>query len=162
MMICNQEKVKFPIGRRRRQVAGRRGVAMIETALILTSLFIVTVGLLDFAIGIYRYHILSEAARQLARNAIVHGQYADRLGTWGPSTFSGVASSGNIMATTVKPYLVGLDPTTVSVKVEWPEASNQVEKSVRTTLTTAFHPLFTSWFGSSITLRAQSEMKIAH
>jgi Flp pilus assembly protein TadG len=135
---------------------------MIETTFILIPLLILTVGLLDFANGIYRYHILSEAARQLARNAIVHGQYADRLGQWGPTTYTAAANASNTIANTVKPYLVGIDPAAVSIKVEWPETTNQIEKSVRTTLTTAFHPLFTSWFGSSIALRAQSEMKIAH
>jgi Flp pilus assembly protein TadG len=135
---------------------------MLETAFILIPLCILTLGLLDFAIGIYRYHILSEAARQLARNAIVRGEYADRLGKWGPTTFLGLANSSNTIATTVKPFLVGIDPAAVSISVAWPESTNQVEKAVRATLTTDFHPLLTSWFGSSITLRAQSEMKIAH
>jgi Flp pilus assembly protein TadG len=135
---------------------------MIETAFILIPLLILTVGLLDFAIGVYRYHILSEAARQLARNAIVHGQYANRLGQWGPATYTGTANASTAIANSVRPYLVGIDPAAVSISVQWPETTNEVEKSVRTTLTTAFHPLFTSWFGSSISLRAQSEMKIAH
>jgi Flp pilus assembly protein TadG len=144
------------------KAARRRGAAMIETAFILIPLLILTVGLLDFAVGVYRYHILSEAARQLARNAIVHGQFADRLGQWGPATYTGAANTSNTIANTVRPYLVGIDPAAVSITLEWPETTNEVEKSVRTTLTTAFHPLFTSWFGSSIALRAQSEMKIAH
>jgi Flp pilus assembly protein TadG len=135
---------------------------MIETAFILIPLMILTVGMLDFAVGIYRHHILSEAARQLARHAIVHGQFADRLGQWGPSTYTGAADASNTIANTVRPYLVGIDPAAVSIIVQWPESTNEVEKSVRTTLTTAFHPLFTGWFGASINLRAQSEMKIAH
>jgi hypothetical protein len=135
---------------------------MIETALILTSLMVMTVGLLDFAIGVYRYHVLSEAARQLARNAVVHGEFADRLGKWGPGSYVDTANASNTIANAVRPYLVGIDPATVSISVVWPEGSNQVEKAVRTTLSTAFHPLITRWFGSSITLRAISEMKIAH
>ena len=135
---------------------------MIETAFILIPLLVMTVGLLDFALGIFRYHILSEAARQLTRNAIVHGEFADRLGKWGPATYTDKADSSNTIATTVKPYLVGIDPAAVSISVAWPESTNQVEKAVRATLTTDFHPLLTSWFASSITLRAQSEMKIAH
>lgn len=135
---------------------------MIETAFILIPLCVLTLGLLDFAVGIYRYHILSEAARQLARNAIVHGEFADRLGPWGPNTFSGKADSSNTIATTVKPYLVGMDPAAVSISVAWPEDTNEVEKAVRASLTTDFHPVLTSWFTSSITLRATSEMKIAH
>jgi Flp pilus assembly protein TadG len=148
--------------RRARQTVRRTGAAMIEAAFILTSLFILTVGFFDFAIGIYRYHILSEAARQLARHAIVHGEFADRLGKWGPTTYSGAADASDVIALAVRPYLVGLDPLTVAVTVEWPETSNQVEKAVRVTLNTPFHPLLTQWFGSSIALRAASEMKIAH
>lgn len=135
---------------------------MIEAGLIITSLFLLTIGLLDFSIGVYRYHILSEAARQLARNAIVHGQFADRLGPWGPSAYSNTANSSNAIANVVRPYLVGIDPAAVSISVAWPEGSNEVEKAVRTTLSTAFHPILTHWFGSSMTLRAISEMKIAH
>src|SRR4051794_35321889 len=96
-----------------RQAACRRGAAMIETAFILIPLLIMTVGLLDFAVGVYRYHILSEAARQLARNAIVHGQYADRLGQWGPTTYTAAADASNTIANTVRPYLVGIDPAAV-------------------------------------------------
>jgi Flp pilus assembly protein TadG len=155
--------IRAQIARRRNcRAAERCGAVMIETALILITLFILTVGLLDFAVGIYRYHVLSEAARQLARNAIVHGQYASRLGTWGPTTYSGTANSGSTIASTVKPYLVGLDPSEVSVTVEWPEATNQIEKAVRATVSVPFKPLLTHWFGGSITLRAISEMKIAH
>jgi hypothetical protein len=157
-MAAKYQKLK----RRCRRAAHRRGAAMIEAAITLTSVFILTIGLLDFAIGVYRYHILSEAARQLARNAIVHGEFANLLGTWGPTTYSNTANVSNPIPNAVRPYLVGLDPSAVSISMQWPENSNQVEKSVRVTLTTAFHPILTHWFGSSMTLRAISEMKIAH
>src|SRR5262245_33329594 len=110
MMIRPQMTTKPHIAHRCiRQAHRRRGVAIIETAFILIPLLILTVGLLDFAVGIYRYHILSEAARQLARNAIVHGQFADRLGQWGPTTYTGAADASHTIANTVRPYLVGLD-----------------------------------------------------
>jgi Flp pilus assembly protein TadG len=162
-MIHAQMTTKTHLGHRRIRVAARRrGAAMIETAFILIPLCIMTLGMLDFAIGVYRYHILSEAARQLARNAIVHGKMADKLGPWGPSTYTGSANAVGTINSVVKPFLVGIDPAAVTVKVEWPESSNDVEKSVRATLTTNFHPLMTRWFANSIALKAVSEMKIAH
>src|SRR6188472_3782066 len=134
MMIGPQMTTRCPNAQRWiRQAPRRRGVAMIETAFILIPLLILTVGVLDFAVGIYRYHILSEASRQLARNAIVHGQFADRLGSWGPTTYAGAADATHTIANSVRPYLVGIDPAAVSITVEWPEATNEVEKSVRTT-----------------------------
>jgi Flp pilus assembly protein TadG len=157
-MTAKSQIVKRRAGRARH----RLGAAMIEAAIVLTSLFILTVGLLDFAVGVYRYHILSEAARQLARNAIVHGEFSTVLGKWGPTAYSNTANASHPIANAVRPYLVGIDPAAVSVAVQWPEGSNQVEKSIRVTLTTAFHPVLTNWFGSSMSLRAQSEMKIAH
>jgi Flp pilus assembly protein TadG len=140
----------------------RRGVALVEAALVITPLLVLTLGLLDLGIGLYRFHILSEATRQLARQASVHGQYASVLGKWGPSSYTSTATSTSSIASAVRPYLVGIDPSTVSVSVQWPEGSNQLEKAVRVTLTNTFRPLITSWFGGAITLRAVSEMKIAH
>jgi len=150
----------FPIRRPRR--GDRRGVALVEAALVLTPLLILALGLLDMGVGLFRFHVISEPTRQLARQATVHGQYASVLGRWGPSSFSGTASSNSSMAAAVRPFLVGIDPSTVNVSVQWPDGSNQIEKAVRVTLTNQFHPLITSWFGGSITLRAVSEMKISH
>ena len=137
-------------------------MALLEAALVLTPLLVLALGLLDMGVGLFRFHVLSEATRQLARQATVHGQYANALGHWGPSSFSGTANSTGSIAAAVRPFLVGIDPSTVNVSVQWPEGSNQIEKAVRVTLTNQFRPLISSWFGGAITLRAVSEMKISH
>jgi Flp pilus assembly protein TadG len=140
----------------------RRGVALLEAALVLTPLLVLALGLLDMGVGLFRFHVISEATRQLARQATVHGQYANLLGHWGPTTYAGTANSTSSIATAVRPFLVGIDPSTVNVSVQWPEGSNQIEKAVRVTLTNNFSPLITGWFGGTVTLRAVSEMKITH
>ena len=140
----------------------RRGVALVEAALVITPLLVVTLGLLDMGVGLYRFHIISEATRQLARTASVHGQYANVLGQWGPSSYTSTANATGSIAAAVRPYLVGIDPNTVSVSVQWPNGSNEIEKDVRVTLANPFRPLLTRWFGGTIMLSAVSEMKIAH
>jgi Flp pilus assembly protein TadG len=151
-----------PLSIGRSRCSDRRGIALVEAALVLTPLLMLALGLLDLGVGLFRFHVLSEATRQLARQASVHGQYASVLGHWGPASYSSTASATGSIAAAVRPYLVAIDSSTVSISVEWPDGSNQIEKAVRVTLSNQFRPLITSWFGGAVTLHAVSEMKIAH
>jgi len=151
---------KSPNSRRRFR---RRGVAMIETALILMIFLSLVLGMLDFGIAVYRNNVLSEAARQLARQAIVHGKLATLLGTWGPTTYNGHANDSNAIAVAVQPYLVGMDPASVTVAMTWPTSStNNVGGTVRVTLTASYTPITTFIVNKSFTIQAISEMQIDH
>ena len=66
----------------------RRGATAIELAIVLTLFLTLVFGMLDLGIAVFRYHIVCEAARQGARQAIVHGKLSDKLGTWGPAPLS--------------------------------------------------------------------------
>ncbi len=147
---------------RRGRRPDRRGATMIETALIIMMFLTLVIGMLDFGIAVYRYNLLSEASRQLARKAIVHGKLANQLGSWGTSTYNGNGSNNDAIALAVRPYLVGLNPAKVTIQVRWPDSSNDVDKNVHTTLSTTYKPLATWIFAGSFTLKADSEMQIAH
>ena len=74
----------------RRTAAGhkRRGTALVEAAIV-TSVFVALVfGMIDLGIALFQKHVASEAARQGARNAIVHGYLApsdSTMNAWGPT-----------------------------------------------------------------------------
>lgn len=148
---------------RHRRRRARRGVAMVETALILFSFLILTLGMFDFGLAVYRNNLLSEAARQLARQAVVHGQLATVTGVWGPTTYNGFGNNNDTIAKAVKPYLVGVSPSAIAIKVEWPTSTkNAVGGTVRVTLSNSYRPITTFIFNASFTMQAVSEMQIAH
>ncbi len=60
---------------------------MVEMAIVLLLFLTLVFGMLDLGLGVYRFNELSQAAREVAREAVVHGEYADKLGPWGPETF---------------------------------------------------------------------------
>jgi Flp pilus assembly protein TadG len=155
--------------RLQRAKSRRSGAAMVESGLILTALMMLLIGAFDLGMVVFRQHVLSEAARQGVRQAIVHGSLAPagwNGGPWGPSTYGGSTTYWNdsdIKAQTIAPYLAGNDPSTVTVKYEWPDGSNAVEKRVRVTLTTTWTPIIGFIFGNqTYTITASSMMPIAH
>src|SRR3954466_11950835 len=68
----------------------RRGGVLVEAA-ITTSVFLtLVVGMIDLGIYVFRTHVITQAARQGARTAIVHGSLAPsgwNGGPWGPTTY---------------------------------------------------------------------------
>jgi hypothetical protein len=138
---------------------------MVETALIVVALVSLLLGMVDLSVGIFHQHVLSQAARQGVRKAIVHGATPGNLmGAWGPTTYGPMpANDSDPKAQAIAPFLVGLNPSQVNVTYTWPDASNAVEKRVQVSLSTNWTPVLGFVFGSSpITLTASSEMPIAH
>ena len=161
-------------GRRQRRRPMRRGASMIETAITLMLFIVLVFGMLDLGLWVFRHHILAQTARQIARQAIVHGSLAEELGSWGPTTLSGTAAinTGGDPAdpdTQIRAIanraLVGFNPNQVTYEVQWPDGGNdpQEEHRVRVSLTTPYSPIMTFIFGNpSFDLSATSVMHIAH
>jgi hypothetical protein len=119
--------------------------------------------MLDLSLAVFRAQVLSQAARQGARAAIVRGEYADQLGIMGPSTLSGNASASDAVSTAVRNQLVAVSANDVSVRAEWIDAGNKVEDRVRVTVSATYTPVITYVFGQPTwTLQASSTMSIAH
>jgi Flp pilus assembly protein TadG len=142
----------------------RRGTTLPEAALVTTVFLTLCLGMLDLSLGIFHYNTLSQAARQLSRQAAVHGSYSSS--PWGTTTYGPVAASDTgTIASTVRSYLVGMDPSAVTVTVSWPDSSNAPDQDsrVQVTLSTSYTPMLTFIFGSpSLTLSATSTVRIAH
>jgi hypothetical protein len=124
-------------------------------------------GMLDLSLALLRTNLLSEASRRGARLAIVHGQMAPAGtdgGPWGPTTINVAASTSGVpIVDDIKPMLVGMDPSQVTIKVEWLDGGNAVGQRVRVTVSGSYQPMMTFIFGNpSIPLSASSTMPIAH
>jgi hypothetical protein len=156
---------------RRMNYRNRRGVSLVEAGVTTAALTTLMLGMVDMGVGIFRMHVISEAARQGARQASVHGTLADPtppksglLGQWGPTTVGPVAAnSGNTQVAGMLPYLHGVDLSTTQITFQWPDGNNNVESRVEVTVTATWTPIMTSLFGASAyTLSASSTMPIAH
>lgn len=142
----------------------RRGVAVLESAIVLGVFLFMMLGGLDLALAVLRNNTASEAARRLARAAIVRGESGAALRSpWGPSTHSGTAAEDNEMAAAIRDILVVVDPAQVRIRLEWPDGGNAAGDRVRASVTTEYDPIVASLFGSSpYILQATSTMRIEH
>ncbi len=138
-------------------------------SIILMVFLVLTFGTLDLGIAVFRYHIVSQAARHGARRAIVHGEMADRLGVWGPVTMDVAASANGIPIVDganndgVQPMLVGCDLPHSRIRIEWLGGSSAPDESVRVTVTAPYRPFLLFIFPDvEVTLSATSTMIIAH
>src|SRR5262245_36309769 len=99
----------------------RRGGAFVEATLVVTAF-------LALVVGGYRQHVLTQAARQAARQAMVHGQLAPASwngGPWGPGAYGPAAANGSDpKSQAAAPYLAGMSPSNVQVSMAWPDGSN--------------------------------------
>jgi Flp pilus assembly protein TadG len=144
--------------------ADRRGATIVEMAIVVSVFLTLVLGMLDLGIAVFRYHLLAQAARQGARQAIVHGSMADRLGPWGPATYTGTSDvDGHPIVAAIRPSLVGLHLSQVTIQAEWPDADNKFEQRVRVTVSAPYQPMMTFIFGNpTFTLQGTSTMRIAH
>jgi Flp pilus assembly protein TadG len=142
----------------------RRGAVLVEGAIVLTVFLFLILGTLDLGLATFRYNSLSQAARQGARQAAVHGALAtSAMGNWGPTSYSGTADDGSVYAQAVSPMLAGFNLSNVSITVQWIDGGNAVQQRVQYTVSTTYTPTITSLFSNiSYTQSAASTMPIAH
>lgn len=101
-----------PIGSRiprlsRVGLRGQRGSAIVEFAVTLMPVLILTLGMCDFGRGVWSYNTLSYAAREGARYAIVHGEESPN-----PASTSKIEEI-------VENWAVGLSPEYLTVQTSW-------------------------------------------
>src|SRR5262245_23946616 len=90
----------------------RRGATLVEGAVVLLAFLLLILGVIDLGVGVLRYHVVAQAARAGARQAIVHGNQSPRAtSSWGPGTVTvkGDDTSSEV-SNAVRPYLTGLNP----------------------------------------------------
>src|SRR5438093_3909775 len=104
--------------RLQRQRTIRCGVSLVEGAIVFSVFLTLVLGMLDLGIGIFRYHLVSDAARHGARQAIVHGKLGPpQMAQWGPTTIDVPASTTGVpLVDAIKPFLVGFDLSKTQIK----------------------------------------------
>jgi Flp pilus assembly protein TadG len=134
-----------------------------EGAIVVTVFLVLVFGTIDIGIAVFRHSTISNAARQGARTAAVHGALANQKGVWGTATATVAATANDPKADCVRPLLGGCNLSATNITMEWPQNSNAITKPVRVTVTTGFNPIMTFIFGNpTFTLSASSTMPISH
>jgi len=84
--------------------------------MVVTIFFVIVFGVFDFGIAAYTYHYVSNAAREAARWAVVHGEESDSPAS-STDVESYVKGAGRLPP--------GINPTKMTVTAEWPgDATN--------------------------------------
>jgi Flp pilus assembly protein TadG len=155
--------------RRRQKRHQRRGATTLELAITFGLFLVVTLGTFDLGIGVFRHHVVAQAARQGARRAIVHGTQATALGSWGPDTVETLATNAGYHGIVdgaedgISEMLVGCDLSRTNIRIEWLANRNEFEDLVRVTVSTPYQPILLFMFGAAeLNLTASSTMPIAH
>lgn len=142
----------------------RRGATTLETALVVGAWSMIFVGIFDAGVTTMRSNTSSHLARQAARMTIVRGSQAGpELPVWGPTTQTVNLADASEISRTLAPHLRGLNASSFTLKLEWPDGNNNPDSRVRATVTSSYHPVITQITGSgSIPMQAQCTMSIVH
>ena len=136
--------MKCRIHRRRNNLAGQAAVEFAMTAVVL---FLLTFGIMNFAMAIYAYNLVSYAAREGSRYAAVRGS----------SSPAPVAASD--VTSFVRGETSGLNPTNMTITTSWLPDNNPgsfVQVEVQYTFSFLM-PLVTL---PSVTLESTSQLVI--
>lgn len=153
-----------PIKRMPTQFRPRRGVAILECAIVMPVLMFIFFAMLDLGLAAVRYNALANASRRIAREVILHGAIAPTSsGEWGPIAFSGTAASGSVIVASIQHTLPTMPLGDVNVNVDWPESDNSPRDPVRVEVSYIHQPIVPAisvW--GPITLRSVSTMHVVN
>ena len=130
-----------------------RGQALVEFALVIPLVLLVSVGLMDAARAVWQYTELALAAREGTRYAIVHGA--------GSVLASGPAANDAAVKAQVLRYTIGVP--SVTVVSTWPKGTNNRGDSVQVDVTAPFAPALSRYLlngALNVTMRGGSELVI--
>ncbi len=95
----------------------RSGLAMVEMALVLPVLLLLAIGVMDYGMQFYVLHLMSDAARDAAREAAVRSGTVAQAQAVAASDLSGMP--GHFTITVVQP-VVGASNQDVTVTISVP------------------------------------------
>ncbi len=173
---------------RRVQVQFRSGATVVECALVYPITFMLLLGLVVGALGVFRYQEVSNLARQGARYASTHGNSYRKdtgQGTGTPGTFdtqsgglywhkanctapkgSDTSWTGDIYDNAIRPMMVALDPSRMTVRVGWPGVINQSQADnwpgAEVSVEVSYSWLPEVFFVGPINLSSTSSMRITN
>lgn len=143
----------------------RRGATMVESALVLSTALLLTLGAIVVGLGVYRYQQVASLARVAARYASVHG------GQFAQDTGQAMATSQSIYDQVIKPGAIGLDLSKLTYSVSWdntnempvymsnPNTNTYVRNRVTVTISYQWVP---EAYLTGITLTSTSVMEMSY
>jgi Flp pilus assembly protein TadG len=138
----------------RRRPYRRRGLTLVESALVYPTVILFTLGLMIGGLGIFRYQQVAALAREGSRWASVHGsQYAADTG-------NAAATQQDVHDKIVTAMAAGLDTTQLSCTVTWSPDNEPPNSTVTVAVTYKWVP--EALLGSSITLSSTSKVYMAY
>jgi Flp pilus assembly protein TadG len=147
----------------RQVIPRRRGVSIVEGAIVLSVTLLLVFGGLDLGIAATRYNALCESACRAARAAAVRGSSAQKLGTLGPATMEFTADASNPIADSFRYLLPTMNPSEVHARVEWTDGTNNPDDRVRVTLQYQHYPVLPLFLGyGGFSLQSISVMAVDH
>ena len=150
----------------RRAPQRRSGATVVECAVVYPVVFLLVLGLLIGAAGIFRYSQLASLAREAARYASVHGgQYAQEMKVTAPTP-------DQIYNNVVLPMAAAIDTSQLSYSItyntsNWPyhttlDASNNVIPIQNTVTVTLTYQWLPEAFLGGVTLSSTSVMPMSY
>ena len=142
----------------------RRGTTTVESAIVLSTVFLVLFVIFDLGLATFLYNTLSAVARRTSRELIVHGAAAAPERTvWGPTDYESTAADSSEIASAAAPLLATMTKSAVAIEVSWPDGDNREGDRVVVRLRYVHQPVvpFLSLSGP-LDLRAESMMRIVH
>lgn len=115
----------------------RKGATTLEFALVIPIYLTIISAVVMGGISIFQKHRLTLLAKYLARQAIVHGQFADRIGSWGPSSIQGSLGDGSLIGTLLANKFGDGQATDVYYRIRWPDGGNDATRGDRVEVTIA-------------------------
>jgi len=144
----------------------RFGGTTVEYAIVFPALFLLLLGIVIGASGIFRYQETAHLARKAARWASVHGT------DWAKDTGNTAATPTDIYNNAIAPYAVILDPSKLSYSVSWQPSNapnhptnqgGQVVPVTNTvTVTVSYQWIPEAFFTGSINLSSTSVMPMSY
>ncbi len=122
----------------------RHGAITLEFGLIIPLFVTIVSAIFVGGIRVYQTQQYAAMAKFLARKAIVHGQNADKLGPWGPSTISGSFGDGTPVGALMASKFNNNQPIAIYYKLTWPDGGNNGLQGDRVTVTIASWDLSSS------------------
>ena len=139
-----------PISSNRLRILSERGAELIEFALVLPLLMLVILGIVDFGFVFQRLEVVTNAAREGARIAVLPG-YSTTDAQW--RAWNYIGDSG-LTRTGTDPTLSGTNPviTVTDTTLSIPGGTTFPARSVQVVYTSGyvFVGSIMSWFGGSI------------
>jgi Flp pilus assembly protein TadG len=150
---------------RRAILADRRGVSMVEAAVVYPVTMLIMIGMLVLGIGVFRYDQLQFLAREGARYASVHGPtYASEANsaTPAPSPRAAVAAWSDIETNVLTPLATGTGLSGVTGTVTYTPTPPTTTSPSTVTVQLNYTWVPEGLFKTSTTFTASSTMPVVY